>query len=229
MVIMIYNNLVSFLKKFPKTEEGKHTHTIYGGEFTGSFTIPPERLDDLYKLVHRAIFVKKNEITMIEKVQQICRLVVDLDFKYKGTYTERQYTQETITELIQLFLKTLDELFNLDILDGSPPCSTFSQAGRGEDKNDKEEVIYSDTVQSNIGYLIFEWVYLALVSLPKICIIENVENIEKSEVFKNAITKLKSEYIFNYRILNSGNYGVPQKRKRLIGIGVRKDIARRLI
>ena len=115
-----------------------------------------------------------------------------------------------------------------DILDGSPPCSTFSQAGRGEDKNDKEEVIYSDTVQSNIGYLIFEWVYLALVSLPKICIIENVENIEKSEVFKNAITKLKSEYIFNYRILNSGNYGVPQKRKRLIGIGVRKDIAKKV-
>lgn len=108
MSIMIYDKLVSFLKKFPKTE-GEHTHTIYGGEFTGSFTIPPERLDDLYKLVHRAIFVKKNEITMIEKVQQICRLVVDLDFKYKEKLKERQYNQEILRSIIMMIFTSIDK------------------------------------------------------------------------------------------------------------------------
>ena len=53
----------------------------------------------------------------------------------------------------------------LDILDGSPPCATFSAAtaGRGKEKMAKKDVAYSDTRQSRIGYLIHDYVFMANV------------------------------------------------------------------
>ena len=115
-----------------------------------------------------------------------------------------------------------------DILDGSPPCSTFSSVGKGEEKSDKKNVQYSDVTQDRIGYLIHEWVYLANCSLPKIAILENVPEIQTSPIFKNAITRLKRDYLVNWKELTSSNYGVPQKRKRLFVVGIRNDIAKKL-
>ena len=40
---MVYNKLSEFLAQFPKTGNGKHTHTMYGGEAGGSYTIPNEQ------------------------------------------------------------------------------------------------------------------------------------------------------------------------------------------
>ncbi len=64
----------------------------------------------------------------------------------------------------------------LDVLDGSPPCATFSAAtaGRGKEKMAKKNVAYSDTKQSRIGYLIHDYVFMANVMQPKVCIMENV-------------------------------------------------------
>ena len=53
---MIYGKLANFLQKFPKTENKKHTHTIYGGQHGGSYTIPKENLDEFYGLVTKALF-----------------------------------------------------------------------------------------------------------------------------------------------------------------------------
>ncbi len=115
-----------------------------------------------------------------------------------------------------------------DILDGSPPCSTFSQVGKGEEKSEDKNVKYSDVVQDDIGLLIYEWVTLAKVSLPKICILENVPEITRSDIFKDAITELRKKYIVNWKELLASNFGVPQKRKRLFVIGVRNDVCDRV-
>jgi len=115
-----------------------------------------------------------------------------------------------------------------DILDGSPPCSTFSIAGKGEEKNDKEDVKYSDVTQSRIGYLIHEWVYIANCTQPKVCVLENVPEIQTSGVFKNALIRLRRNYKCHVRTLSSNHFGVPQKRRRTILIGVRKDICEKL-
>lgn len=115
-----------------------------------------------------------------------------------------------------------------DILDGSPPCSTFSIAGKGEEKNDKEDVKYSDVTQSRIGYLIHEWVYLANCTLPKVCVLENVPEIQTSDIFRNALIRLRRNYLCHTRTLSSNHFGVPQKRRRTIVIAIRKDICKKL-
>ncbi len=127
------------------------------------------------------------------------------------------------------WLKSYDiKVGGYDILDGSPPCSTFSQVGKGEDKSDEKNVKYSDVVQDDIGLLIYEWVTLAKVSRPKICILENVPEIIRSDIFKDAISELRTDYKVNWKELTSSNFGVPQKRKRLFVIGVRKDVCDRV-
>ena len=115
-----------------------------------------------------------------------------------------------------------------DILDGSPPCSTFSVAGKGETKNDAKNVQYSDVTQSRIGYLIHEWVYIANCVQPKVCVLENVPTISSSPVFENAMSRLRRNYFVTWKNCLSSKFGVPQDRKRLIVIAVRNDIAKKL-
>ena len=74
-----------------------------------------------------------------------------------------------------------------DILDCSPPCYTFSQVGKGEEKTEMKNLKYSDTVQDDIGFLIYEFILLAKTSLPKIIILENIPEIQTSEVFDNSL------------------------------------------
>ena len=119
----------------------------------------------------------------------------------------------------------------LDILDGSPPCATFSAAtaGRGKEKMAKKDVAYSDTRQSRIGYLIHDYVFMANVMQPRVCVMENVPGIAKSEVFHDALERLRRYgYLVAYEKLTASDYGVPQKRQRLFVIAVRPDIARRV-
>ena len=104
----------------------------------------------------------------------------------------------------------------LDILDGSPPCATFSAAtaGRGKEKMAKKDVAYSDTRQSRIGYLIHDYVFMANVMQPRVCVMENVPGIAKSEVFHDAIKRLRRYgYLVAYKKLTASDYGVPQKRQ----------------
>ena len=117
---MIYDKLVDFLKQYPKTGNGKHTHTIYGGENGGSYTIPTDQLETFYKLVHRAIFVKKNQFSIVEKVQPTCRLVIDLDFKYKEKQETRQYNQNVIKDFINQTFQHISNLY--EITDDKKVC-----------------------------------------------------------------------------------------------------------
>jgi DNA-cytosine methyltransferase len=121
----------------------------------------------------------------------------------------------------------------LDVLDGSPPCCEFSTAGRGIGDQDVLRH-YSDVKQSNIASLIFDLIDLVFRAQPKVFICENVPAFESrgAEVFHRAMRALRfptSEfgraYYANWAVLSASDYGVPQKRKRLFIIGIRKDVA----
>lgn len=117
----------------------------------------------------------------------------------------------------------------LDIFDGSPPCTTFSTAtaGKGFEKIDKKNVKHSDTTQSRIGMLIHDYVYLVNCLQPKVCLMENVVPSKNSVVFKHAMERLKKHgYILGWKSVFATDCGAGQKRERLITIGVRPDVAK---
>ena len=79
---MVYQKLKKFLDQYPKKE--KHTHTVYGGDMVcGAYTIPFEKVDEFHRLISKSIHEKGDRISVVEKVQDITRLVLDLDLNGK--------------------------------------------------------------------------------------------------------------------------------------------------
>jgi DNA-cytosine methyltransferase len=117
----------------------------------------------------------------------------------------------------------------LDLLDGSPPCSEFSTAGRGIGDQDVQKS-YSDVTQNNIASLPFDLVDVAIRAKPKVFVCENVPAFASrgKEVFERVLRALRfpgdRAYYAIWHVLTASDFGVPQKRQRLFIIGVRKDV-----
>ena len=124
----------------------------------------------------------------------------------------------------------------LDILDGSPPCSAFSVAGKlshsrdgkhsdgwGQTKN------YSDgKMVENIEDLFFEFLRVANDIRPKVIIAENVKGLTIGEA-KEYFNKIQNTfedigYDVVAKVLDSRYFGISQTRTRVFFIGVRNDI-----
>ena len=124
----------------------------------------------------------------------------------------------------------------LDILDGSPPCSAFSVAGKlshsrdgkhsdgwGQTKN------YSDgKMVENIEDLFFEFLRVADDIKPKVIIGENVKGLTIGEA-KQYFNKIQNTfedigYDVVAKVLDSRYFGISQTRPRVFFIGVRNDI-----
>ena len=124
----------------------------------------------------------------------------------------------------------------LDLLDGSPPCSAFSVAGRAytheggkHSKGYGKTKKYSDDqIVENIEDLFFEFLRVAEQIQPKVIVGENVKGLtmgEAKEYYHKIINEFeKIGYDVSSKVLNAKHYGVPQSRERTIFIAVRKDI-----
>lgn len=114
----------------------------------------------------------------------------------------------------------------IDLFDGSPPCASFSTAGKREKAWGKVKK-YSDKSQ-RVDDLFFEYSRLLKDLQPKTFVAENVSGLIKGTAkgyFLEIMKELKSAgYNVKAKVLNSMWLGVPQKRERLIFIGVRNDI-----
>jgi len=116
----------------------------------------------------------------------------------------------------------------LDILDGSPPCSPFSSAAgkRNPNKDPNALVSYSDIEQKRIDMLIHDFVFMANVMQPKVCVFENVPEIMGADQYLAATDRLRRNgYLVANSVLIASDYGAPQNRERLITIAARKDVA----
>jgi len=114
----------------------------------------------------------------------------------------------------------------LDLLDGSPPCASFSTAGAREAGWGKVKK-YSDTTQRTDD-LFFEFVRLVKGIQPKVFVAENVSGLVKGTAkgyFLEILAALKaSGYRVTCRVLDAQWLGVPQQRQRTIFVGVRDDL-----
>ena len=125
----------------------------------------------------------------------------------------------------------------LDLLDGSPPCSAFSMAGSvSHGKGNTHADAFGKTKQysdikgvSNVEDLFFEFLRVADEIKPKVIIGENVEGLTMGEA-KEYFHKIQNTfeqmgYLVVADVLNASYFGVPQSRKRTFFIGVREDVA----
>jgi DNA (cytosine-5)-methyltransferase 1 len=124
-------------------------------------------------------------------------------------------------------LKDLNlERYELDILDGSPPCSSFSTAGKREEYWGQEKE-YSNTKQRTDD-LFFEYIRFIDTIQPKVFVAENVSGLVKGKAkgyFLEILDSLKKcGYNVKAKLMNAKYYNVPQSRQRLIFIGVRNDL-----
>ena len=117
----------------------------------------------------------------------------------------------------------------LDLLDGSPPCASFSTAGK-RSAGWGHERAYSDTTQRTDD-LFFEFVRLVDGVRPKVFVAENVSGLIKGVgkgYFLDILKALKAVgYKVEAKLLDAQWLGVPQARQRIIFIGVRDDLPAR--
>src|SRR4051812_19979372 len=118
----------------------------------------------------------------------------------------------------------------LDLLDGSPPCASFSTAG-SRHKAWGQTKKYSDTSQRTDD-LFFEYARLIDGVAPRVFVAENVSGLVKGSAkgyFKDILAALQAcgdGYRVSARVLNAAWLGVPQARQRLFFVGVRRDLER---
>jgi DNA (cytosine-5)-methyltransferase 1 len=119
---------------------------------------------------------------------------------------------------------------DLDILDGSPPCSAFSSSGKGKKGWNREKKYSDGKTVKNIEDLFLEYIRIAEDIQPKIIIAENVEGItsrsaiEKLRDFVTGFERVTPGYKMVYQVLNASKFGVPQSRMRTFFVGVRNDV-----
>jgi len=163
---------------------------------------------------------------------------------YAKNYPSTHIFKEDVRKLTgQMILDRIGlSKYELDLLDGSPPCSSFSMAGIRENGWGKEKK-YSDSKQRTDD-LFFEFSRILNEISPKVFICENVKGItmgnaagllgseqislfdDEPDTIYTALTK--AGYNVRYKVLNAKDYGVPQSRERTIFIGVRKDIDKKI-
>lgn len=114
----------------------------------------------------------------------------------------------------------------IDVLEGSPPCASFSSSGNLDEDWGKEKK-YSSTVQRTDDLF---WEYARLLNglQPKVFVAENVSGLVRGKAkgyFKLIMKELKKcGYRVQAKLLDAQWLGIPQVRKRVIFVGVRNDL-----
>jgi DNA (cytosine-5)-methyltransferase 1 len=146
-------------------------------------------------------------------------------------YVENHNPKFNYLEGIQTFKLRDDlpeELYNLDILDGSPPCSSFSMAGNREKDWGKEKKFKEGQAEQVLDTLFFDFIDLAEKLKPKVVIAENVKGmlVGDAQKYVNKILQAFNEagYYVTYKLLNASKMGVPQRRERVFFTAIRKDL-----
>lgn len=111
-----------------------------------------------------------------------------------------------------------DEVPECDGIIGGPPCQSWSEAGSLRGINDKR------------GQLFFDFIRILEAKQPKFFLAENVSGMlldRHSEALKNIKELFKNAgigYELSFQLLNASDFDVPQDRKRVFFVGIRKDL-----
>jgi len=156
----------------------------------------------------------------------------EIDPKMIASYKANHNPKYAYLEPIQTFKLREDlpqELYELDILDGSPLCSSFSMAGNREKDWGTEKVFREGQAEQILDTLFFDFIDLAKKLQPKVVIAENVKGLLLGSA-KSYVRRIYKEldeagYYVQHFLLDASNMGLPQRRERVFFICLRKDLA----
>jgi DNA (cytosine-5)-methyltransferase 1 len=189
--------------------------------------IPKKKDDRLFKLNFENLIgeVKENKkIKFIDlfcgigsfhysfkKLNWECVMSCDIDPAVRETYKEN-YNLLPLGDITEIEPKNIP---NYDILCAGFPCQPFSQCGQHKGFDDKR------------GTLFFNIMKFIEYHKPKIIILENVQGLLKHDDGKT-FDRIKNDienvnYSISYKIIKCSDYGLPQMRKRLFIMAIRKD------
>ena len=137
----------------------------------------------------------------------------------------RPYWNVICDDIANISCLDLEEYFNikkgeLDLLSGGAPCQSFSYAGKRLGLEDAR------------GTLFYHYATFLSKLQPKMFLFENVRGLLTHDSGKTYSTIKdifeQCGYSIQYKVLNAWDYGVAQKRERLITIGIRNDLRRKI-
>lgn len=150
---------------------------------------------------------------------------VEFNPDFAKTYAENFKTHKLIVEDIKNITNTnIDDLLageEVDVIIGGPPCQGFSIAGN----------IGRTFIEDDRNKLFKEFVRFVAHVKPKIFVMENVAAMAthlKGKTIAEIVKEFENAgvgYKVKWEVLNSANYGIAQERRRIVVVGVRKDLS----
>lgn len=150
------------------------------------------------------------------------------------------------TKVIQSDIRDFDfaAYKKVDILAGGPPCQPFSLGGKHQGQMDKRDMfpytieglreiqpkafifenvkgLLRKSFTSYFNYIILQLSYPEVIKGGKESWLQHLERLKEVHT-KGTYKGIK--YKVAYEVLNAANYGVPQKRERVIIVGIREDL-----
>ena len=154
----------------------------------------------------------------------------EIDPRMNKVYVENHHPKYNFLMDIRDFNKREDlpkELYNLDILDGSPPCSTFSIAGQREDAWGVEKKFREGQKEQTLDDLLFVFIETVGKLKPKVAIMENIEGLMLGNAWSYVQRIYKEFNAIGYKVkhwlLKGEQMGIPQTRHRVFFIATRLD------
>jgi len=156
----------------------------------------------------------------------------EIDPRMMEVYKANHKPKYSFLESITTFKARKDlpkELYDLDILDGSPPCSSFSVAGNREKDWGKNKKFREGQEKQVLDTLFFDFIDLAKELKPKVVVAENVKGLLIGEAL-SYVRKIydefdKAGYYCQHWLLDASKMGIPQRRERVFFVCLRKDLA----
>ena len=155
---------------------------------------------------------------------------VEIDPKMMALYKENHKPKHSYLMGVKEFCEIPDkelpkELFDLDILDGSPPCSSFSMAGNREKNWGDKKKFREGQAEQVLDDLFFDFIDIAKKLKPRVIVAENVKGLIQGNArgyVKQIFKAFKDAgYSCQLFLLNAAFMGVPQQRERVFFIANR--------
>ncbi|MBQ2699622.1 MAG: DNA (cytosine-5-)-methyltransferase [Clostridia bacterium] len=151
-----------------------------------------------------------------EYAKHPCKLVYACDIDQKAVDSHKLNFDAENAVCADICEVEADDIPECDILTGGFPCQSFSTVNPTKDPFDDRANLYKQMVR------------IVQAKQPKVFVAENVKGmmtLHKGAIFKRVISAFEEAgYKTFYSLLNAADYGVPQKRERVLIVGIRNDV-----